>query len=169
MSATLATVAPADDDIKIRPFHERDQAGLAQLVSTVLGEYGFTVDPVLESDLSDPQGSYDSIWVAIHNEHVIGSVAIRLVNDEPVAELKRMYLQPPYRGRGLGRSLLHQALDWAQSRRCQSIVLDTSTAMTAAQHLYESAGFVRTGFRTETGAHDSRCEVLYKLELAAHP
>jgi ribosomal protein S18 acetylase RimI-like enzyme len=45
-------------------------------------------------------------------------------------------------------------------------VLDTSTAMTAAQHLYKSAGFARTGTRTETGAHDSRCEVLYKLDLA---
>jgi hypothetical protein len=39
--------------------------------------------------------------------------------------------------------------------------------MMAAQRLYESAGFARTGTRTETGAQGSRCEVLYKLDLEA--
>lgn len=160
-------MAASADDIKIRTYQRRDQAGFTQLVSRVLAEYGFTVDPVLESDLADPEARYDAIWVVIHDDHVIGSAAIRLLYDESVAELKRMYLQPIYRGRGLGRSLLNHAIRWARSRRCQAIVLDTSTAMTAAQHLYESSGFIRTGTRTETGTHDSRCEVLYKLELAA--
>lgn len=49
--------------------------------------------------------------------------------------------------------------------RRRAVVLDTSEAMTAARALYESAGFVRTGTRTETGVHDSPCEILYRLEL----
>jgi ribosomal protein S18 acetylase RimI-like enzyme len=88
-----------------------------------------------------------------------------MLEDQPVAELKRMYLQSTYRGRGLGRTLLSQAISWAQSQNSQAVILDTSTTMTAAQHFYESAGFVRTGTRTETGAQDSRCEVLYKLDF----
>jgi GNAT superfamily N-acetyltransferase len=60
-----------------------------------------------------------------------------------------MYLQPEHRGRGLGRTLLNHAIHWAKDRGCRSIVLDTSTAMTAAQRLHESAGFARTGTRTE--------------------
>jgi len=124
-----------------------------------------TVDPVLEADLDDPQRVYDAVWVATDNDEVIGSVAIRLTDGGATAELKRMYLQPAYRGRGLGRNLLDQAIGWAHGQRCRSIVLDTSTAMTTAQRLYQAAGFHRTGTRTETGTRDSRCEILYKLEL----
>jgi GNAT superfamily N-acetyltransferase len=158
-------VGPAQD-VKIRPYEPRDQTGLAHLVATVLAEYGFNVDPILEADLEHPHTCYQGLWVAVHDDYVIGSVAIRLLGDREVAELKRMYLQPEYRRRGLGWGLLNRAVDWAKDRGCRSIVLDTSAAMTAARHLYESAGFARTGTRTETGAHDTRCEVLYKLDLA---
>lgn len=152
-------------EVEIRPYEPQDKAGFADLVGTVLAEYGFTVDPVLESDLENPPGSYDAIWVAVHEVQIIGSVAMRLPKDGKAAELKRMYLRPPFRGRGLGRSLLDQALRWAETQGCESVVLDTSAAMAEAQRLYETAGFRRTGTRTETGAHDSRCEILYRLEL----
>jgi putative acetyltransferase len=152
--------------VDIRSYEPADQAGFAQLVATVLTEYGFSVDPILEADLEHPETSYQSVWVAIDNDRLVGSVAIRFLDDVRTAELKRMYLQPEYRGRGLGRTLLNHAIRWAKDRGCQAIVLDTSTTMTAAQGLYESAGFSRTGTRTEAGAHDSRCEVLYKLVLA---
>jgi GNAT superfamily N-acetyltransferase len=160
-------VAKPVGDVEIRPYEATDQAGFAHLVASVLAEYGLNVDPVLEADLEYPSASYQGAWVAVHNEQVIGSVAIRLLDEGDVAELKRMYLQPEHRGRGLGRALLNQAVDWAKDKRCRSIVLDTSTAMTSAQRLYEAAGFARTGTRTETGAHDSRCEVLYKLDLTS--
>jgi ribosomal protein S18 acetylase RimI-like enzyme len=159
-------VGRASDGISIRSYEPKDREGFARLVSTVLREFGLTVDPVLEADLDDPQRVYGAVLVATDNDEVIGSVAIRVIGEGATAELKRMYLQPAYRGRGLGRSLLDQAIGWAHSQRCRSIVLDTSTAMTAAQRLYQAAGFLRTGTRTETGTHDSRCEILYKLELS---
>lgn len=155
------------EHVEIRPYEPTDQVAFACLVTTVLVEYGLTVDPVLEGDLEHPDTSYQSVWVAVYDGRVVGSVAIRLIDDGAAAELKRMYLQPEFRGRGLGRALLNHAIDWAKQRRCRSIVLDTSTAMTSAQRLYESAGFVRSGTRTEMGAHGSRCELLYKLDLAS--
>jgi putative acetyltransferase len=154
------------EDVEIRLYEPPDQPGFAHLVATVLAEYGFKVDTRLEADLEHPSTSYECIWVAVDNGRVIGSVATRLVDDGKAAELKRMYLQPQYRGRGLGRALLGHAIHWAKDRGCRYIVLDTASAMTAAQHLYESTGFARTGTRTETGAHDSRCEILYRLDLA---
>jgi len=153
------------DPLDIRAYQPPDREGFAGLVSEVLGEYGFTVDPVLDADLDDPQRAYGGVWVATDEGEVVGSVAIRLLDGDQVAELKRMYLKAAYRGRGLGRSLLGRAIEWAKSRGCRSIVLDTSTTMTAAQRLYETAGFARTGARTEIGMHDSRCEILYRLDL----
>ena len=156
----------AASGIEIRPYEPQDRDGFARLVSHVLAEYGFTVDPLLEADLDAPQSCYQAIWVAVDDGQVVGSVAMRVLDDGMTAELKRMYLQPAYRGRSLGRSLLDQAIAWAQQRPCRTIVLDTSQAMTAAQRLYESVGFHRTGTRTEQGSHDARCEVLYALSLA---
>ena len=139
--------------------------GFVSLVSDVLSEYGFRVDPVLDADLDAPEQSYDAVWVAVDDDALIGSVAIRRIGDGGVAELKRMYLRPSMRGRGLGRALLAEAVRWASAAGCRSIVLDTSPAMAAAQGLYESVGFRRTGTRTEVGPTDERCEVLYELVL----
>jgi GNAT superfamily N-acetyltransferase len=151
--------------VEIRAYRPADKEGFARLVSSVLAEYGFSVDPVLEADLDEPQAAYDAIWVATQRGQVVGSVAMRLLGGGTTAELKRMYLAPGHRGRGLGRRLLERALMWAESSSCRTVVLDTSTAMTVAQHLYESAGFRRTGTRTEAGTVDSRCQVLYTLQL----
>ena len=133
------------------------------LVSDVLAEYGFRVDPVLDADLEAPDRSYAAVWVAVEEDVVVGSVAVRTLGDGRVAELKRMYLRPSTRGRGLGRALLAEATGWASAHGCASMVLDTSPAMAAAQKLYESVDFQRTGTRTEVGATDERCEVLYEL------
>ena len=78
--------------VEIRPYRPADQSGFAQLVATVLAEYGLSIDPILEADLDHPDTSYDGIWVAVHNDLVIGSIAIRSLDDGTIAELKRMYL-----------------------------------------------------------------------------
>ena len=148
----------------IRRFEPGDAAGFRALVEAVLGEYGFVPDPLLEADLRDPLASYDAVWVAADGEDVVGSAAVRRCGAGEL-ELKRMYLDPIYRGRGLGRALLEEALSWARANGMSSVVLDTSEAMAEAQRLYESAGFIRYGSRVEEGAVDARCEVLYKLEL----
>lgn len=126
---------------------------------------------MIDRDLQDPLGHYDALWIAEDGGRVIGSVAMRLLGPDE-AELKRMYLTPDSRGRGLGRRLLGLALGWAQEHGVNTVRLDTTQEMHAAQGLYESAGFTRTGTRTEVGERDSRCEILYALDLrerARHP
>ena len=45
------------------------------------------------------------------------------------------------RGRGLGRRLLWEALAFCRECGYQAVVLRTGSALTAAIHLYQSAGF----------------------------
>jgi hypothetical protein len=92
-SFIVSFVAGTAEDVEIRPYEPTDQTGFADLVATVLAEYGLKVDPVLEADLEHPDTSYQGAWVAVHNGRVVGSVAIRLLDDWKVAELKRIYLQ----------------------------------------------------------------------------
>jgi len=59
-----------------------------------------------------------------------------------VAELKRMWVRPPARRRGVGRWLADRAIAEARARGYRSVRLDTvSDVMSEANHLYESLGF----------------------------
>jgi GNAT superfamily N-acetyltransferase len=150
--------------VEVVPFRAEHAAGFRALVASILPEFGFREDPEIDADLADPQAHYDAVWVVLEGGDVVGSVAMRRV-DEDAAELKRMYVRNDSRRRGLGRRLLQVALEWAQAEGVARVVLDTTEGMDAARRLYESVGFRKTGSRIERGAVDSRCEILYALEL----
>lgn len=153
-------------EVSIEPLTAADVAAFRTLVVDVLAEFGMREDPELDADLHSPLDAYEHVWVARRGAEVVGSAALRRV-DEATFYLKRMYLRGPLRGRGLGARLLAVALDAARQAGARQVQLDTSTEMVAAQHLYERAGFRRIGTRTEAGTRDSRCEVLYALDLDA--
>ena len=69
-----------------------------------------------------------------------GCVAIRDKGNN-IAELKRMYIKPEYRGQGMGKVLLDKALALSKELGYKKIRLDTLSQMTTAIQLYRNAGF----------------------------
>ena len=67
--------------------------------------------------------------------------ALRRLNSD-TGEIKRMYICPPHRGRGYGKQMLNKLLEAGREFGCSSFLLETSKFMTAAHHIYKSAGFV---------------------------
>lgn len=63
--------------------------------------------------------------------------------DERRAELKRMYVLPEARGRGLGRQLLEALEAQARALGYRALVLETGVDQLPAVGLYESSGFER--------------------------
>ena len=61
---------------------------------------------------------------------------------EGAAELKRMWVRPAFRGRGLGRAVAEALLRAAGEEGYALVRLDTLPVMTEAQALYRSLGFV---------------------------
>jgi GNAT superfamily N-acetyltransferase len=74
-----------------------------------------------------------------------GCVAITqrvLADGLQAAEMKRLWVEPRFRGLGIGRGLVTAAIEWTRRRGCGAVVLDTvSEAMPEASVLYRSLGF----------------------------
>jgi len=64
---------------------------------------------------------------------------------EGAAWLGFMGVKKPFRGKGLGRSLLKRFIDESKERGARKISLDTDPSLVAAIRLYESEGFHREG------------------------
>jgi GNAT superfamily N-acetyltransferase len=58
-----------------------------------------------------------------------------------IGEVKRMYVRPEARNRGLGRALLNQLLEEAHQIGYELVRLDSALFMREAHKLYRSAGF----------------------------
>ncbi len=70
----------------------------------------------------------------------IGCAALRRI-DPDICELKRMYLKPEWRGKGLGKVIAFEVIKHAQELGYKKIRLDTIATMKEAIALYEKIGF----------------------------
>jgi putative acetyltransferase len=83
-----------------------------------------------------------AFFVAYLDGVAVGCGAVRRL-DPSTAELKRMYVTPPVRGRGIGRTLVEALEREAQLLGVTRIVLETGTRLAPAIRLYEAMGYVR--------------------------
>ena len=58
-----------------------------------------------------------------------------------VAEIKRMYVDPPFRGQGVARALLERVLGDGRAAGYRALQLETAVWMVEAHTLYRSCGF----------------------------
>lgn len=73
----------------------------------------------------------------------VGCGGIRM-EEAAAAELKRMYVIPEERGRGIATELVARLERMAAERGASRMVLDTTPRMESAVRLYERLGYVRT-------------------------
>jgi GNAT superfamily N-acetyltransferase len=89
------------------------------------------------AELEPPRGM---LLVAFDGDDPVACGAVRRLGPD-VAEIKRMYVAPRARGRGLGRRLLGELERGAAGLGCRTVRLDTMAAMAEAGALYRSAGY----------------------------
>ncbi|MGA3353218.1 MAG: GNAT family N-acetyltransferase [Acidimicrobiales bacterium] len=93
--------------------------------------------PAPAAELMAPRGAF---LVAYLDGHPVGCGAVRRL-EGTTAEIKRMWIDPVARGRGVGRRLLCSLEDAAAESGCNSVRLDTSALLKEAIGLYRSAGY----------------------------
>ena len=112
-------------------------AALNAELSAVYPEAGathFRLDP---GEVADGRGAF---LIASRARTPVGCGAIRQI-DPQTGEIKRMYVTPERRGRGVGRALLAALETQARALRLSRLVLETGVRQSAAIALYQRAGF----------------------------
>ena len=150
-----------------RPAGADDQPAVQAVVFAALAEFGLAADPAgTDADLTDLEGFYAAAggcFEVVLDPHarVVGCWGLHPRGPD-VLELRKMYLGPDQRGRGLGKIMLSRALSAAESLGARRIELETARVLSRAVALYTAFGF-----RLVAGCGEAaRCDLAMALELA---
>lgn len=107
-----------------------------EIVGMTAGEY---VPSVIDKVCGDPPPRGVFYLVKVDNQ-LAGMGGLRCVRTG-LAEIKRIYIRPRFRGLKLGERILCRLLEDARSFGYQSVCLETGPFMKSAQRVYERIGF----------------------------
>jgi GNAT superfamily N-acetyltransferase len=130
-------------DLELRD--ERYDGPTAQvLIAQVQQEYverygGPDTTPVDPSEFAPPLGRF---VVGYLDNEPVAMGGVRRIDDD-TAEIKRMFVVPSARGRGLSRVILGRLEDNARDLSATRVVLETGLRQPEAMRLYETSGYAR--------------------------
>jgi ribosomal protein S18 acetylase RimI-like enzyme len=131
-----------DHDLTITPARDaEDVAAASALFREYAASLGFSLCfQGFDEELATLPGKYAPPAGALLLAGCAGVVGVRPLGDG-IAEMKRLYVAPAARGRGLGRALALAAIDAARGAGHRAIRLDTFESMAEAIQLYRTLGF----------------------------
>ncbi|WP_162054909.1 GNAT family N-acetyltransferase [Pontibacter pamirensis] len=108
---------------------------------------------LLDADLSIRDGEDHSFYaqfnkidkikhavVAYHQEQAVGCGAVKAYA-EGTGEVKRMYVRPEYRGKGIAGKILSELEKWADELGFHTLILETGKAQPEAIRLYTKSNY----------------------------
>ena len=107
----------------------------------------------LDKDLSIRDGDEHSFYAQFNKIQNLHNVILCYIDDKPVGcgafkeyeqtavEIKRMFVEPAFRGRGIGLGILNELELWAAELNYAACILETGKKQPEAIHLYQKAGY----------------------------
>jgi len=138
---------------EVRPFRAEDAAAVRALFVRVnrllappdmAAAFEAYIVRSLAEEIDDVAGYYGArnggFWVAIEDGRLAGMFGLEPAGDGAM-ELRRMYVDPDLRRRGIALMLLDFAEREVKQRGCGRMVLSTSELQDAALSLYRASGY----------------------------
>ncbi len=143
----MLKVIQADTQEQIQRFQELvaeykawdiEMSGRMGLNEDTLLDFGYKEsDHELVAEFAPPGGR---LLLASFDGHVAGCAGLRRWSPE-IGEIKRVYVRPPFRRKGVGRALIEAIISAARTIGYRKLRLETASFMEGAQALYRSLGF----------------------------
>lgn len=84
----------------------------------------------------------DRVWLAVCSGRLVGVVAIQH-RPAKQAQLRWFLISPDFRGIGLGKALMQQAMDFCRDQKFKKVYLLTTDQQDTAAALYKRWGFIK--------------------------
>ena len=155
--------------LKVMTTLEEYPPGLIGTVAALFGRCiaaSHGVDWTLDAMIAEKQCEFfrrfdpgrDRVWVVMEGERPRGALTIEGPRPETAddgARLRFFILDPALQGRGLGRRMMREAMQFCRTSRYRRVYLTTLRDLDAARHLYDEYGFTLMS-QAEHAFHGSR-------------
>lgn len=125
---------------------------------------------LLDQDLKIRDGEDHAFYAQYNKVDAIKHVIVAYSNDIPVGcgaikpysgndwEVKRMFVRPDFRGKGIATLVLQALEDWAREIKCDKLILETGLAQPEAIALYKKNNYVQMpNYGQYAGVENSVC------------
>jgi N-acetylglutamate synthase-like GNAT family acetyltransferase len=151
--------------INFRRANEKDQLAIQKVVFSVLEEYGLRPEPLeTDRDLSDLEKFYFQnggyFEVCEIDGKIVGTWGLHLFETNS-CELRKMYLLPSLRGKGIGKKMLDRAIQKARELGMKSVELETASVLKEAIGMYQKYGFKQMTRRHQV----ERCDQAFEFQI----
>ena len=146
----------------IRDWETRDHTPASEVIRSVLSDYGLSWEPMgADRDVINVEECYlatgGEFWVIERQNTIVGTGAYYPIKrGKNSVEIRKMYLLPIARGKGLGKYLLQELESAIALAGFEQIWLETASVLTEAVKLYETNGYLLS-----EGVETPRCDRLY--------
>lgn len=164
--------APTIDDIVIRhglkPGDIGDMIRLHGILYAQEYQYNGAFETYVTQTLHEFMQTYDPardrVWLASCYGELVGIIAI-IGKGKGVAQLRWFLLKPEFRGMGLGKKLMDEAMAFCRQQNFRSVYLLTTHQQDKAGRMYTKAGFVKTASTPQRIWGQDLYEERYELKL----
>jgi GNAT superfamily N-acetyltransferase len=106
------------------------------------------------------------LLLAYYDANIAGCVALKKFADG-VCELKRLWVRPSFRGKGIGKVLVESLINEARGAGYNAMILETEFTLKSARAIYEELGFEKTKPYFDGPEDILRRSVFMRLELGS--
>ena len=148
-------------DVRIVPYAEQYKERVFAFTDSCFRELGKQFEPSGRHRFyEDIENVFVVFYCLLVDGELVGTVALKKLDDDTV-ELKALYLNRAFRGKGLGRQLMEKTVTDARRLGYKSVVLDSMSQYEDALRLYRKLGFKDTDRYNDNPFAD----VFMRLEL----